>query len=87
MVSQETTSGAPTGHGIAPRSQLPAFFRFPEGKLLISAEPVEVEIQRTEELISRQQALNNLKLHHLGVIGTLGVPVHVAIIGKLIVNF
>jgi hypothetical protein len=45
---------------------------FPEGKLLISAEPVEVEIERTEELISRQQALNNLKLHRLGVIGTLG---------------
>ena len=51
---------------------------FPVGKLLISAEPVEVEIERTEELISRQQALNNLKLHRLGVIGTLGVPVHVA---------
>ena len=41
-------------------------------------EPVEVEIERTEELISRQQALNNLKLHRLGVIGTLGVPVHCA---------
>ena len=60
---------------------------FPEGKLLISAEPVEVEIERTEELISHQQALNNLKLHRLGVIETLGVPVHVAIIGKLVVNF
>jgi hypothetical protein len=51
MVSQETTSGAPAGHGIAPRSQLRAFFRVPEGKVLISAELVEVKIERTEELI------------------------------------
>ena len=45
MVSRETTSWAPAGHGKSPHAQLLTSFRVPEGKYWISAGPMEVRIE------------------------------------------